>query len=213
MPEWFKGTVLKTVVSATVPRVRISPSPPIKNNDRFVAVVFYFEDNVYSFKIISRLNTVLNYSFNLKNLNRNNFCVFEIFSLNHLCTSLILFFWYTNFYDILTVKSTAIKILEGNVGRFLSLVIVVRSCSLPIASSVIIQGNGCSASCSSSCLTFLSVMCDKTSSLIFSMFGIYSLFLKSKLSILCKIIFSISTISQASPMLKFSSPVLLIDFW
>ncbi len=28
VPEWFKGTVLKTVVSAMVPRVRISPSPP-----------------------------------------------------------------------------------------------------------------------------------------------------------------------------------------
>jgi hypothetical protein len=28
VPEWFKGTVLKTVVLAMVPRVRISPSPP-----------------------------------------------------------------------------------------------------------------------------------------------------------------------------------------
>ena len=28
VPEWFKGTVLKTVVPAMVPRVRISPSPP-----------------------------------------------------------------------------------------------------------------------------------------------------------------------------------------
>ena len=28
VPEWFKGTVLKTVVSEMVPRVRISPSPP-----------------------------------------------------------------------------------------------------------------------------------------------------------------------------------------
>ena len=28
VPEWLKGTVLKTVVSAMVPRVRISPSPP-----------------------------------------------------------------------------------------------------------------------------------------------------------------------------------------
>lgn len=29
MPEWLKGTVLKTVVPATVPRVRIPVSPPI----------------------------------------------------------------------------------------------------------------------------------------------------------------------------------------
>ena len=28
MAEWFKATVLKTVVLAIVPRVRISPSPP-----------------------------------------------------------------------------------------------------------------------------------------------------------------------------------------
>lgn len=28
VPEWFKGTVLKTVVPEMVPRVRISPSPP-----------------------------------------------------------------------------------------------------------------------------------------------------------------------------------------
>jgi predicted amidophosphoribosyltransferase len=28
VPEWFKGTVLKTVVPAMVPRVRIPPSPP-----------------------------------------------------------------------------------------------------------------------------------------------------------------------------------------
>ncbi len=31
MPEWFKGTVLKTVVPETVPWVRIPPSPPLKN--------------------------------------------------------------------------------------------------------------------------------------------------------------------------------------
>ena len=28
VPEWFKGTVLKTVVPERVPRVRISPPPP-----------------------------------------------------------------------------------------------------------------------------------------------------------------------------------------
>lgn len=31
MPEWLKGTVLKTVEPAMVPRVRISLSPPNKN--------------------------------------------------------------------------------------------------------------------------------------------------------------------------------------
>ena len=40
VPEWFKGTVLKTVVSVMAPRVRISPSPPIKNNDLLV-IIFY----------------------------------------------------------------------------------------------------------------------------------------------------------------------------
>ncbi len=39
VPEWFKGTVLKTVVSAMVPRVRISPSPP--NKIQSFGTVFY----------------------------------------------------------------------------------------------------------------------------------------------------------------------------
>ena len=31
--EWFKATVLKTVIGESLSRVRISPSPPIKNTD------------------------------------------------------------------------------------------------------------------------------------------------------------------------------------
>ena len=42
--EWFNAAVLKTVVGATPPRVRISASPPIRKKAPFMGVFFVSDE-------------------------------------------------------------------------------------------------------------------------------------------------------------------------